>query len=253
MKFLLVNDDGIFAPGMDALIDSVQGEGELTVIAPHQERSGMSQAITVHQPLRLTAVDKGYMLDGTPADCVKMGLQGLKLQPDFILSGINNGSNLGTDVLYSGTVAAALEGVILGVPGLAFSLCGSPDFMPTASEVVRKLLFDEPGFLRHPEMIPAGGVLNINIPALPIEQIKGVRITRLGVRKYAGVMQRREDPRGGHYYWMGGYPEPLESEELEIDLVAVEYGYVSITPLQFDLTFHQEIPQLAEMLGKNKK
>ncbi len=243
-KLLLVNDDGVFAPGLTALANSVQDLSEVTILAPHQERSGMSQAITVNAPLRLTKVEGGYMLDGTPADCVKMALQGLKLTPDFILSGINYGSNLGWDVLYSGTVAAALEGVLQGVPSVAFSLCGSAEFFETASLIVRKLLFEEPGLLVRPGLIPADGVLNINIPALPLEEIKGLRITRLGVRNYHGVMQRREDPRGNEYYWMGGEPIPQDSEELDIDLVAVEQGYVSITPLKFDTTFHEIIPEL---------
>ena len=246
-KFLLVNDDGVYAPGLAALVDSVDGLGEITVIAPHQERSGMSQAITVNQPLRLTEVERGYMLDGTPADCVKMGVLGLNLTPDFVLSGINNGANLGWDVLYSGTVAAAMEGVLQGIPSLAFSLCGSSDYFQ-AAQVIRKLLFEDPGFVTRPELIPKAGVLNINIPALALKQIKGLRITRLGVRDYHGVMQRREDPRGNYYYWMGGAPVASDSKELDIDSVAVEHGYISITPLKFDSTFHEAIPELKRQL-----
>ncbi|NLL43118.1 MAG: 5'/3'-nucleotidase SurE [Firmicutes bacterium] len=248
MKLLLVNDDGIFAPGLVALRESVENHGEATVIAPHQERSGMSQAITVNAPLRLTEVENGYMLDGTPADCVKMAIQGLHLTPDFILSGINLGSNLGWDVLYSGTVAAALEGVLQGVPSLAFSLCGAAGYFSVAVDIVNELLFHQPGFLVRPELLPEAGVLNINIPALPRAKIKGVRITRLGVRNYAGVMQRREDPRGNDYYWMGGEPVLPDSKELDIDLVAVEHGYISITPLKFDTTYHELIPELKERI-----
>ncbi len=247
-KFLLVNDDGVLAPGLAALFDSVQEHGEITVLAPHQERSAMSQAITVNQPLRLTEVERGYMLDGTPADCVKMGLLGLDLAPDFVLSGINAGSNLGWDTLYSGTVGAALEGALQGIPSIAFSLCGSSDFFPIASQIVKKLLLEEPGFLLHPNLVPTGGILNINIPALPLDEIKGVRITRLGGRDYSGVMERRQDPRGNHYYWMGGRPILPDSDELDIDSIAVEYGYVSITPLKFDLTFHEAIPELERLL-----
>ncbi len=245
MKLFLVNDDGIFAPGLTALIDSVQDQGEITVIAPHQEQSGMSQAITVHQPLRLTEVERGYVLDGTPTDCVKMGLQGLGLQPDFVLSGINCGSNLGTDILYSGTVAAALEAVILGIPAIAFSLCGSAEFMPTATAIVKRLLFENPAILSTPGLLGAGHVLNINIPALPLEEIKGLRLTKMGVRKYDGVLQRREDPRGGVYYWMGGRPASMDALEPDIDLAAVDQGFVSITPLGFDLTSQKELIRLA--------
>lgn len=245
MHFLLVNDDGIHAPGMTSLLESVQGtENEITVIAPQHEQSGMSQAITVHNPLRLTKIERGFMVDGTPADCVKMGIQGLKLKPDLVLSGINNGANLGTDVLYSGTVAAALEALMLGIPAVAFSLCGSGTFMPTATYFVRKILFEEPGLVHNLDLIPKGSVLNINIPALPLEEIKGVRVTRQGVRHYDGVLEPRVDPRGGIYYWMGGQPATLNEEDVQVDLVAVDQGYVSITPLQFDLTYHSEIAKL---------
>jgi len=245
-KVLLVNDDGLFAPGLAALRKSVKESSAITVIAPDQEKSGMSQAITVNQPLRLSEVERGYMLDGTPADCVKMGLQGLKLTPDFILSGINNGSNLGWDVLYSGTVGAAMEGALHGVPSLAFSLCGraTPESFEIASTIVHRLLYEQPGFLIRSELIPAGGILNVNIPALPMDKIKGLRLTRLGVRNYDGVMQRRTDPRGNDYYWMGGVPIPPDSDELDLDVVAVEQGYVSITPLKCDTTFFEAIPGL---------
>lgn len=243
-KILLVNDDGFYAPGLDALIESVQGQGKIELIAPQIEHSGMGHSISVQRPLRLTRLEKGYMLDGTPADCVKMALEGLDLKPDFILSGINRGSNLGTDVLYSGTVAAALEGLLYGIPSIAISLCGSEDYMQTASTVVRRLLFETPGLLMRPDLIPATGILSINIPALPFKEIKGVRFTRLGVRKYEGLMEKRRDPRGNDYFWMGGVPAALDSEDLEIDLVAVDKGYISITPLQFDLTFYEELSRL---------
>lgn len=249
-KLLLVNDDGIHAPGLAALQESVRGKGEVETIAPHLERSGMGHAISVHQPLRLTKLPQGYMLDGTPADCVKMALEGLGLQPDFVLSGINSGANLGTDVLYSGTVAAATEGVLAGIPSLAISLCGSEDFMATAAEVVRELLFVEPGFIIRPDLIPKTGMLNINIPALPKKEIKGVRLTRLGVRKYSGLMEKRQDPRGNHYYWMGGKPLSLGSSDWDIDLVAVDQGYISITPLQFDLTYYEELSRLKRELNQ---
>lgn len=250
-KLLLVNDDGIMAPGLAALVKGVENHAEVTVIAPHQERSGMSQAITVNEPLRLTKVERGYMLDGTPADCVKMALQGLHLTPDFVLSGINHGANLGWDVMYSGTVAAALEGVLQGVPSIAFSLCGPDEFFPTASIIVQRLLFEEPGFLVRSELLPQGGVLNINIPALPLEDIKGLRITRLGVRHYHRLLQRRENPRGEEYYWLGGELLPSDSDELDIDVVAVEQGYVSVTPLKFDTTFHEVIPRLKQQIEQD--
>lgn len=247
MKILLVNDDGITAPGLAALKEAVQGRGEITVIAPQQQRSGMSHAITIDQPLRLRSVEQGFTVTGTPVDCVIMAMRGLDLEPDFVLSGINNGANLGTDVLYSGTVAAAVEGVLNGVRSIALSLAGSSSFLPTATQVARELLFEEPGFLLRPELIPASGVLNINIPALPRERIKGVRYTRLGVRRYDGMVQRRQDPWGSDYYWLGGIPGTLESNELEIDVAAVDQGYVSITPLQFDLTDYRALERLRSL------
>lgn len=250
MKVLLVNDDGIYAPGMDALLDSVQGRAdEVIVVAPAQEQSGMSQAITVHHPLRLREVSRGFMLDGTPADCVKMAMHGLELRPDFILSGINQGSNLGTDVLYSGTVAAALEGTLYGIPSLAFSLCGANDFLPVASQVVKNLLFENPAFLASPDLLPNGGILNINIPALPLKEIKGIKVTRLGKKEYDGIMEKRQDPRGGTYYWMGGVAATFENDDLNIDLAAVKHGYISITPIHFDLTFKSEMERLDSIIS----
>ncbi|HHY09196.1 MAG TPA: 5'/3'-nucleotidase SurE [Firmicutes bacterium] len=248
MKLLLVNDDGIYAPGLAALKASVTGYGQIQVIAPHLERSGMSHAITVNRPLRLTEAEWGLIIDGTPADCVKMGIQGLKMEPDFVLAGINRGANLGTDVLYSGTVSAAIEAVLLGVPAVALSLCGSGEFMPTAEYYAKKLLFESPGILCNKGLIPKDGLLNINIPALPQEKIRGIRVTRLGVSRYEAVLEKRLDPRGGSYYWMGGRPLPSPKKEPDIDLVAVDQGYISITPLQFDLTYFAEIPELTKAL-----
>lgn len=251
MRFLLVNDDGISAPGLAALKSVVEGRGEVEVIAPHQEHSGMSHAITIGRPLRLHRLEQGYTVTGTPADCVKMGLVGLGFKPDFVLSGINNGANLGTDVLYSGTVAAAVEGVVNGIPSIALSLAGPTSFLSSAVQIVEKLLFEEPGFLKRPELLPPAGVLNINIPALPKEAIKGIRFTRLGVRKYNEFVHERQDPWGGQYYWLGGTPSPSCSDELDVDVVAVEQGYVSITPLQFDLTFYSELERLRGLVKGN--
>jgi 5'-nucleotidase len=244
VKILLVNDDGIAAPGLAALRSAVQDRGEVTVVAPQQQHSGMSHAITIHRPLRLRQTEQGHILNGTPADCVIMALNGLRLKPDFLLSGINHGANLGSDVLYSGTVAAALEGVLNGIPSIAFSLAGPEEYLSDAAEIVRELLFQDPGFLLHPDLLPQAGVLNINIPGLPKAEIKGVRFTRLGVRRYESMVQMRRDPRGDSYYWLGGTPGTLKSKELDIDIVAVDQGYVSVTPLQFDLTNYQELERL---------
>ncbi|HHT42691.1 MAG TPA: 5'/3'-nucleotidase SurE [Firmicutes bacterium] len=244
MKFLVVNDDGITAPGLAALKEVLEGRGEVVVIAPQDQHSGMSHAITLYQPIRLRKQEQGYTVTGTPADCVKMAVHGLGYKPDLILSGINNGANLGMDVLYSGTVAAALEGVLNGIPSIAVSLCGALEFLPSATQILEELLFAEPGFVNKPELMPQGGVININIPALPRENIRGVLFTSLGVRRYEGILDRRSDPRGGCYYWLGGTPGILESDDLDIDLVAVDQGYVSITPLKLDLTYYEELERL---------
>lgn len=256
MKFLVANDDGIFAPGIKMLAETLAPFGTVAVVGPTEEQSGMGHAITVHRPLRVQAVDvipqsaKSFTVDGTPADCVKMAVQGLGLTPDIVMAGINLGSNLGTDVLYSGTVSAAMEGVILGIRAIAVSLCGPQTYLSTAGHYVRKILFEDPGILNQPNLIPQDGLLNINIPAVPIEEVKGIRVTRLGVRKYENLFEKRVDPRGNTYFWMGGKPQLTESSDLDIDIVAVEQGYVSITPIQFDLTYHSLVDGLQTILNK---
>ena len=255
MKFLVANDDGIFAPGIKQLAKVFAPFGTVTIVGPSKEQSGMGHAITVHRPLRIQTVEvipeaaKSFMIDGTPADCVKMAVRGLHLEPEIIISGINIGSNLGTDVLYSGTVSAAMEGVMQGIPAIAFSLSGSQQYLPTAGHYVRKILFENPGILNQPELIPQDGLLNINIPAVPIDEIKGIRVTKLGVRRYEKLFEKRIDPRGNSYFWMGGVPQPTNSHDLNIDLVAVEEGYISITPIHFDLTYHALVHELQSVLN----
>lgn len=246
MKFLVTNDDGIDASGIKYLVDSLQDYGEVCVVAPSQERSGTGHAITTHQPLRLTKVERfpgveSYMVDGTPTDCVKMALQALGYQPDLVVSGINLGANLGTDVLYSGTVAAAIEGVICGFPAMAVSLCGEASFLPTATEYLQRIIFE----VRLP--MPRDGLLNINVPAIPLNEIRGVQATRLGVRVYNNTFEKRFDPRGLPYYWMGGSPANLHGQE-GVDHFAVENGYVSVTPIHFDLTNYGLLNELQTYL-----
>lgn len=251
MKFLLVNDDGIQAPGLSSLLETVKPHGKAFVIAPQRERSGASHSITIGHPLRLLETELGFALDGTPVDCVKMGLRGQKWPVDFVLSGINNGPNLGTDALYSGTVAAALEAALLGVPALAFSLCGSSDYLPGASHFIAKLLFGKSTVLKRISELCPAAVLNINIPALPQEDIKGFKITRSAILRYENVMEKRLDHRGNPYYWMGGEPRCLGEPEEDWDLIAVERGYVSITPLRFDFTNYEQIPGLRLALAED--
>ncbi len=247
MRFLVTNDDGIYAPGIKALAQTLNAFGEVIIIAPDQERSGVGHGITVHHPLRVEKVElfpevrECYMVDGTPADCVKIAIQGLDIQPDMVVSGINLGANLGTDVLYSGTVSAAIEGVLLGVPSLAISVCKNISYLPTATYFLTRLLFE----LKTP--LPKDGLLNVNVPALRQDEVKGILATKLGVRLYKNEFVKRLDPQGKAYYWMKGVPYAPASES-DHDHVAIEQGYVSVTPIQFDLTYHALFSELRDSL-----
>ncbi len=238
MRILLTNDDGIDATGIQVLWQELLKIAEVVVVAPDVERSAASQAITVHSPIR---VDKycnedsrlcGWRIGGTPADCVKIALETLiGEKPDFVVSGINHGPNLGTDVLYSGTVSAAIEGALHGIPAVAVSLnsWGSYDFKP-AAEFTARLLQD----IFH-RSLPPNTLLNVNVPALPAEQIDGVAISKLGVRQYANIFEPRLDPRGRTYYWMGG--KVVENvNDADSDIVAINMSKISVTPIHFDLT-----------------
>jgi 5'-nucleotidase len=238
LRILLTNDDGIDAAGIQVLWQELLTIAEVVVVAPDVERSAASQAITVHSPIR---VDKycttdsrccGWRIGGTPADCVKIALETLLSEkPDFVVSGINHGPNLGTDVLYSGTVSAAIEGALHGIPAIAVSLDSwkSYDFKP-AAEFTAKLLQD---ILQR--SLPPNTLLNVNVPALPTEKISGVAITKLGVRQYANIFEPRLDPRGRTYYWMGG--KVVENvNDADSDIVAINMSKISVTPIHFDLT-----------------
>jgi len=249
MRLLVSNDDGIGARGLAVLADAVRPFGEVTVAAPNQERSACSHSLTTHHPLRCRTVDfpvpvaRSFSIDGTPADCVKLALNQLFPQaPDFVLSGVNRGANLAVDVFYSGTVAAAFEGVLKGIPALAFSLNSydeHADFSLAAPWIKRCM----EKAIAHPP--PAGAMYNINIPALPPDQIKGIKITSLGHVRYQDLYEKRLDPYGRAYYWLNGEPE-LSVDTLQYDIVAVRQGWVSVTPLRAELT---DFGQL-EYLGK---
>lgn len=238
MRILLTNDDGITAPGIQALWRELSTLGEITVVAPDSERSATSQAITVHQPIR---VDQYCLEDpaicawrivGTPTDCVKIALEALmKERPDVVVSGINQGPNMGTDVLYSGTVSAAIEGALHGIPAVAVSLNAwePADFGP-AARFTRKLVST-----LMERSLPPNTLLNVNVPALPAEKLTGVEVTRLGVIEYENTFERRQDPRGRIYYWMGGSLVDGHNEE-GTDVAAVKAGKISVTPVHFDLT-----------------
>jgi len=247
LTLLVTNDDGILAPGIRALAESLTQVGRVVVVAPERERSGTSHAITTHKPLRIERVDLGpgleaYRANGTPSDCVKLGIEAiLRRHPDFVLSGINSGPNLGTDVLYSGTVSGALEGLIMGVPSIALSLVRGErhDYQPAArfaARLVEKLAR---------ETLPKETLLNVNIPDLKEEDIRGIRVTRLGQRRYRDIFHERVDPRGKPYYWLVGQVVDLDQDP-ETDTAAVDAGYISITPVQVDLTHYPLLAKLKQ-------
>lgn len=250
MNILMSNDDGYFAEGIQTLAKILREAGHcVTVIAPDRNRSAASSCLTLMDPIRIHQIDEwNYtVIAGTPADCVHLALNGLFDHPfDLVISGINHGANLGDDVIYSGTVAAALEGRHLPLPCLAISLVGKKseshlfgnNHFETAAFVVRDLL---------PKMIqgilPARQILNINVPDLPYNQIKGVMITRLGLRSPAAEIVKREDPRGSTIYWLGANGVPVDESE-GTDFYALKNDYVSITPIQADMTAHSSLNHL---------
>ena len=234
MRILISNDDGVSAPGIAALYDALADYCECVVIAPDQDKSGASSSLTLDRPLHPHTLTNGFIsINGTPTDCVHLGLNGLlEQQPDMVVSGINLGANLGDDVLYSGTVAAALEGRFLERPSFAFSLVSRQvDNLPTAAYFARKLV-DAHQLLE----LPPRTVLNVNIPNLPLDKIRGIQLTRLGHRARAAAPVRMVDPRGKAGYWIAAAGN-AEDGGPGTDFHAVMQGYVSITPLQLDRTF----------------
>lgn len=232
---LVTNDDGIRAPGLELLVDALAPLGEVQVYAPDRQRSAVGHGVSLHHPLRVDMLRPGwFMVDGTPTDCVMLAVRALLgRRPDLVVSGVNPGANLGDDVTYSGTVAGAYEGMLLGVPSIAVSdVSYTPKHMVTAAMVGARVADH---VLAHG--LPEDTTLNVNVPDLPIEQLAGIAITRMGRRTYQDEIVRREDPRGGVYYWIGG-AAPSHVQEAGTDFEAVERGLVSITPLHRDLTNH---------------
>jgi 5'-nucleotidase len=244
MKILLSNDDGIYARGIHALADMLKDLAEIVMVAPDRNRSGASNSLTLEQPLRINQVAANmYSVQGTPTDCVHFALNELLKGslPDLVLSGVNHGANLGDDVLYSGTVAAAMEGHFLGVQSVAFSLAGEQHF-ETAAKIARQLV------LQHVQSpIPVNRLLNVNIPDIPFDSLSGVKITRLGARHHAETMIKQKDPRGHDVFWLG--PPGKEQDAGEgTDFNAIDQAYVSITPLQVDLTAHESLNVMKDWL-----
>ncbi len=232
IRILLSNDDGISAPGIQTLASALRGFAQVQIVAPDRNRSGASNALTLDSALRITTLSNGDIAvqQGTPTDCVYLGVNALmRPRPDIVVSGINAGPNLGDDVIYSGTVAAAMEGRHLGYPALAVSLNGHQHY-DTAAAVTCRLLR---ALQRKP--LRTGKILNINVPDLPLAEIKGIRVTRCGSRHPAEQVFCQQDPRGQDLYWIGPPGEKYDVGP-DTDFAAVEQGYVSITPLQVDLT-----------------
>jgi len=248
VKILVSNDDGYRAEGLHTLAGALREFGDVTVVAPDRNRSGAGHSLTLDVPLRVTQMDdRLYYVTGTPTDCVHLAISGLfDFEHDMVVSGINDGSNLGDDVLYSGTVAAAIEGRFLGLPAIAVSLCTgvhSGQHFDTAARVARELVAR---LLRQP--VDPAMIFNVNVPDRPYEDLRGMRATRLGFRHRAEPVVKSQDPKGRPVYWVGP-AGPQQDAGPGTDFHAVSEGYVSITPLQLDLTRHAVLADIDRWLG----
>lgn len=245
MRILLSNDDGYFAPGLAVLARTLAQVAEITVVAPERNRSGASNSLTLDRPLSLRQAGNGfYYVNGTPTDCVHLAVTGmLDQQPDMVVSGINHGANMGDDTIYSGTVAAATEGYLLGVPSIAVSLASfNGKHFETAAHVVLDLVqrYAKDGLGR-------ASLINVNVPDVPMAELKGVCVTRLGKRHKAEPVVKQVNPRNEVMYWVGAAGEAQDAGE-GTDFYAVNQGYASVTPLQIDLTDTSRLPALRAWL-----
>jgi len=243
MHLLISNDDGISARGIQVLSERLESLGKVTIVAPDQNRSGASNSLTLDAPVRIRQTgERAWSVSGTPTDCVHIALTGLlEKDPDMVISGINAGANLGDDVIYSGTVAAAMEGRFLGLPAIAVSLVYSeqPEHYASAAEAVAALV-ERLG----KDPLPADTILNVNVPDLPWQDIRGFEVTRLGHRHRAEPVVRSTDPRGRPMYWIGPVG-PGQDAGPGTDFDAVRRGYISITPIHVDLTRYQALEQVS--------
>jgi len=238
---LVCNDDGIGAPGLQALAQGLCLLGQVVVVAPDRERSAAGHSLTLTRPLRASQVSEGwYSVDGTPTDCVALAVMGLlPRRPHLVAAGINHGSNLGDDVTYSGTVSAAIEATLQGIPALALSMVGTGVFdFRGAAQFAGRLAGE---LLRRG--LPRDTLLNVNVPNLPVDTLRGVAVTRQGRRVYSETVIRKTDPRGKDYYWFGG-SDPVWDRTGDTDYDAVMDGWISVTPLHLDLTNHRAIEAL---------
>lgn len=242
MKILISNDDGVHAPGLAYLAESLSKIADVTVVAPDRNRSGVSNSLTLENPLRVVTAPNGFFsVNGTPTDCVHLAVTGLlKELPDMVVSGINEGSNLSDDVIYSGTVAAATEGRFLGLPSVAISLAGPRCVHYDTAARIAKIIVER----LQAQPLTFDTILNVNVPDLPFSELKGIQITRLGTRHKAEPTIKSTDPRGRKIYWVG-QPGPEQDAGPGTDFYAVNQGYVSATPLQFDLTHYKYLDELS--------
>ncbi len=248
MKILVSNDDGYLATGINVLTEALEKVADVVVVAPDRNRSAASNSLTLHNPLRVSefAPDR-YKVDGTPSDCVHLAVTGfLDFEPDLVVSGINHGANLGDDVIYSGTVAAAMEGRFLGLPTIAVSLVGrNLAHFDTAAAVAVELVQK---IARAP--LASDLVLNVNVPGIGLDELKGVQATRLGFRHKSEQILKDKDPYGRPIYWVGPAGEGQDAGE-GTDFFAIEQGYASVTPLKVDLTRHSAVNDLSDWLGSS--
>lgn len=246
LLFLATNDDGYLAQGLQVMGAVLDELGDVYVVAPDREQSATSHSLTLHHPLRVARLDeRRYHVDGSPTDCVLLAVHGdlLPRRPDFVFSGINHGGNMGEDVSYSGTVAAAMEGTILGIPSVAISLVGGDaslleGYFETVLAIAREIISTP-----RDKSFPEDTLLNINLPPLPAPNVKGIRVAPLGKRVYENPVLVDKDPRGKTYYWIGG-SEPTWRGEEDSDFRQVDEGYIAITPLHLDLTNYKTIQDL---------
>ncbi len=245
-KILLSNDDGVNSEGLKALENALSPLGEVYTVAPDRDQSASSHSLNLVRPLRVERIsERVFSVDGTPTDCVNLAVNGIlgDWRPDLLVSGINKAANMGDDITYSGTVSAAIEATLMKIPAIAVSLAAKKDFLFSTAAHYSRMTAE---FVLKTSL-PENTLLNVNIPNLPLEKVKGIRITRQGKRVYEAPVVEKTDPRGKKYYWIGG--DEIESVKIEnSDIVSVLEGYVSITPIKLDMTNYEYIEELREKL-----
>ncbi len=247
MRILVSNDDGIDSPGIDSLVTALKEIADVTVVAPHKEQSAVGHAITMQTPLRVFEFQKngkffGYAIDGTPADCVKIGMRNLMSEPpDLVVSGINHGSNTAINIIYSGTVSAAREAAIMDVPAIAISVTSPRVLDFSFASKVAKLLSQEV----YKRGLPLGTMLNVNVPNIPENEIKGMVVTKQGKSKWDDIYEKRIDPYGRNYYWLTGNLMDIDRTN-DLDQAAIKNNYISVSPIHFDLSDYQTYEKMKE-------